>query len=173
MLLFSDTDKGMITDSGDSPTIFVDADACPTVVRDMVILASKRRSLKAVFVANKMLPLPALPLLSFEQVKPTPDAADQLIAERAAEGDLVITQDIPLAYILVKKRVAVVSPRGEVFTEENIGDRLSMRDLLQDLRDTGEATGGPSQFGEREKRNFAAAFDRELTRILNKRAKKA
>ncbi|MBX9695733.1 MAG: YaiI/YqxD family protein [Cyanobacteria bacterium] len=151
--------------------IWVDADACPVAVRDVVIAAARRRTVEVIFVANKPLSIPVSPLLSSLQSDLSPDAADRMIAERTNAGDIVITHDIPLAHILVKKEVVVISPRGELFSEENIGDRLSIRNLLQDMRDTGEITGGPKQFGEREKRAFAATFDRELTRALKRSQK--
>jgi len=149
--------------------IWVDADACPGAVKDIVMSAALKRKVEAVFLANKTLTLPASTFISFQLVKATPDAADQLIAREAATGDLVITQDIPLAHILVTNGVTTISPRGIIFTPDNIGERLSVRDLMTELRDSGEMTGGPKQFGEKEKRHFASAFDRELTRLLRLR----
>jgi uncharacterized protein YaiI (UPF0178 family) len=146
--------------------IWVDADACPGAVKDIVITAAHKRSVETTFVANKMITVPASPLFSFVQVDMSPDAADRLIVERAVKGDLVITQDIPLAHDLIQNSVTVINPRGETFTPDNIGERLSIRNLLQDVRDTGEITGGPKPFGEKEKRAFASTFDRELTRLL-------
>lgn len=148
--------------------IWVDADACPGVVRDIVLAASRRRKIETIFVANKFLALPISELVQFIQVENSPDAADAYIVERALPGDLVITQDIPLAHPLVHKNVVVISPRGVVFDEDNIGVRLSIRDMMQDMRDVGIITGGPKQFGEKEKREFASSFDRELTKLLKK-----
>lgn len=148
--------------------IWVDADACPGAVRDIVLTASHRRKVETVFVANKPLALPVSDLVSFVLVGNAPDAADGYIIERAEKGDLVITQDIPLAHPLVHRNIVVISPRGVVFDEHNIGERLSIRDMLQDMRDAGIVTGGPKQFGEKEKREFASSFDRELTKLLKK-----
>jgi uncharacterized protein YaiI (UPF0178 family) len=148
--------------------IWVDADACPGAVRDIVIAASHKRKIPASFVANKQLSLPISDLIAFVLVGNAPDAADAYIVEQAQKGDLVITQDIPLAHPLVHKQIVVISPRGLVFDEDNIGERLSVRDMLQDMRDVGIVTGGPKQFGDKEKREFASSFDRELTKLLKK-----
>ncbi len=151
--------------------IWVDADACPGAVKDIVVSAAHKRSIETVFVANKAIALPTSPLLSCVQVDMSPDAADRVIAEEAQPGDLVITQDIPLAHTLVHKEIMVINPRGDTFTADNIGERLSIRNMLQDMRDTGTMTGGPSQFGEKEKRAFASTFDRELTKLIRKAQK--
>lgn len=148
--------------------IWVDADACPGSVRDIVLTAAYKRKLETVFVANKQLSLPVSDLVKFVQVGNAPDAADAYIIEQSIEGDLVITQDIPLAHPLVHRKIVVISPRGVVFDEDNIGDRLSIRDMMQDMRDAGVVTGGPKQFGDKEKREFASSFDRELTKLLKK-----
>jgi len=149
--------------------IWVDADACPVAVKDIIVSAAVKRAVETVFVANKKLTFLTSPLISFQLVDASPDAADHLIAQQAEPGDLAITQDIPLAYDLVTKGVTTISPRGVLFSPDNIGERLSVRDLMQELRDTGEMTGGPKQFGDKEKRHFASAFDRELTRLLRTR----
>jgi uncharacterized protein YaiI (UPF0178 family) len=151
--------------------IWVDADACPGAIKDIITTAAVKRAVEAVFVANKTLTFPVSTYISFQLVAAGPDIADQHIAEEAQPGDLVITQDIPLAHILVTKGVATISPRGVIFCPDNIGERLSVRDLMQELRDTGEMTGGPKQCGDKEKRAFASAFDRELTRLLRARPK--
>ncbi|HEY9759140.1 MAG TPA: YaiI/YqxD family protein [Oculatellaceae cyanobacterium] len=148
--------------------IWVDADAVPGAVKDVVLAAALKRRIETVFVANKPISLPQSPLLSLVIVKKTPDAADYYINEQAAEGDFTITQDIPLAHLLVKRGLTVINPRGEKYSEENIGERLSIRNLMEQLRDQGEITGGPARFGEKEKRAFAATFDRELTRLLKR-----
>lgn len=146
--------------------IWVDADACPGAVKDIVVSAAHRRSIETVFVANKAILLPSSPLISAVQVDMSPDAADRVIEKHASKGDMVITQDIPLAHALVQQGILVINPRGDLYTEENIGERLSIRNFMQDARDAGEITGGPKQFGEREKRAFAATFDRELTKLI-------
>lgn len=146
--------------------IWVDADACPVAVRDIISRAAHRRGIETVFVANKALPVMQSPRISFVEVDDSPDAADGFIAENAQSTDLVVTQDIPLAHILVSKNIMVLSPRGVTFAPENIGERISVRNLMQDLRDSGESTGGPRPFGDKERRAFASAFDRALTRLL-------
>lgn len=148
--------------------IWVDADACPGAVRDVVLAASYKRKIETIFVANKQLTLPVSDLVQFILVGNAPDAADAYIIEQAVRGDLVITQDIPLAHPLVRREIVVISPRGVVFDDDNIGERLSIRDMMQDMRDAGMVTGGPKQFWEREKREFASSFDRELTKLLKK-----
>jgi uncharacterized protein YaiI (UPF0178 family) len=146
--------------------IWVDADACPGAVRDIIITAAIRRTVMAVFVANKSLWLPESSCLSFIQVNKTPDAADLYIKENARKFDLVVTQDILLAQVLVQLGTSVIDPRGKKFTEDNIGESVSTRNLMQELRDIGEIKGGAKQFGEKEKRAFASSFDQELTRLL-------
>jgi uncharacterized protein YaiI (UPF0178 family) len=145
--------------------IWIDADACPQAVRDIVIKTVVRLKLEAVFVANKSLNLPESPLIKSVLVPAGPDVADDYIKTSAQDSDLVISQDIPLAHYLVKAGIVVINPRGDVYTEANISDRISSRDLMESLRDAGMITGGPGQFGEKEKRAFASALDRELTRL--------
>ncbi len=122
-----------------------------------------------VFVANKRLTLPRSELVSTVQVGAGLDVADQHIATSAQQGDLAVTQDIPLAALLVPKRVVVLDPRGELFSEENIAERLSVRNFMQELRDSGVNTGGPGGFSAQDKQKFAATLDRELTRLLKSR----
>jgi uncharacterized protein len=148
--------------------IWVDADACPGAVKDIVITAANKRSVSTIFVANKTLSLPNTPYLSLIQVEKSPDAADFYIKEHAELADLVITQDILLAHNLVAMGIAVINPRGKKFTEENIGEIVATHNLMEGLRDGGAITGGPKQFGDKEKRAFAATFDQELNRLLRK-----
>lgn len=145
--------------------IWVDADACPGPVRDILLRTAQRLGLATVFVANKRLNLKPSPHVSSVQVGAGLDVADAYIAGYAAQGDLAVTQDIPLAALLVAKGVVVMDPRGELFTEENISERLSVRNFLQELRDSGVTTGGPSGFSDSDKQEFAATLDRELTRL--------
>lgn len=128
--------------------------------------AADRKQVETVFVANKGLQLPESPCLVFARVEPTLDAADRYIQENAVPGDLVITQDIPLAAVLVPAGVEVIDTRGSKFTPDDVGERLSIRNFLKELRDGGEITGGPKQFSDRDKRAFAATFDKELSRLL-------
>ncbi len=145
--------------------IWVDADACPGPVRDILLRASQRLRVAIVFVANKRLTLPRTELVSTVQVGAGLDVADRHIAESAQRGDLAVTQDIPLAAQLVPRGVVVLDPRGELFTEENIAERLSVRNFMQELRESGVMTGGPSGFSAQDRQQFAAALDRELARL--------
>ncbi len=146
--------------------IWIDADSCPGPVRDIVVRAATRRTIQTLFVANKSLALPASPYLTLVQVSRSADAADAYIKEHAESIDLVVTQDIPLAAALVAAGVCVINPRGEKYTEDNVLERLSLRNFMQDLRDSGEVTGGPKQFNDSDRRAFAARLDRELTSLL-------
>lgn len=148
--------------------IYVDADACPGVIKDIIIRAANSRKIPTIFVANKVLLLPVSEYLRQETVEAGLDKADAFIAENAVASDLVVTQDIPLAHQLVKKGIVAINPRGLIYTEDNIGDRISVRDLLTDLRDSGEITGGPKPFGDKDKRAFASSFDRVLTQLLRR-----
>ncbi|MBY0357513.1 MAG: YaiI/YqxD family protein [Candidatus Obscuribacterales bacterium] len=148
--------------------LWIDADACPQQIRDIVLRAINRLHVQTIFVANKPLYLPPMNNLSFIQVKPGPDVADAYILEHATAGDFVITQDIPLAAELVPKNISVLSPRGDLYTADNIADNLARRNLLQDLRDQGEVLGGPRPFDEKIKRQFANHFDAELNKLMRK-----
>ena len=147
-------------------TIWVDADAAPRPVKDIVMRAGQRLGLEVVLVANQRLSIPLNnPYVRAVEVQGGPDVADQHIADHAAEGDLAITADIPLAAILVEKKVVVLDPRGEEYSEANVRERLSIRDFMEGLRGSGVETGGPKAYGDREKQAFAAALDRTLTRF--------
>lgn len=148
--------------------IWVDADACPGPVRDILLRAAQRLRVRIVFVANKRLQLPVSDLVSSVQVGAGLDVADGHIAAAASSGDLAVTQDIPLAALLVPKGVVVLDPRGERFSEENISERLSVRNFMQELREAGVATGGPSAFSAQDRQQFAAALDRELSRLARR-----
>ena len=146
--------------------IWVDADAAPRDVKEIVARAALRLELPAALVANRRLQTPANnPFVSAVAVPGGPDVADDHIAEHASPGDLAITADIPLAARLVAKGVFTIDPRGEEYTTENIGERLSIRDFMDQLRSTGVETGGPRPFGAQEKRAFANALDRALAKM--------
>lgn len=150
--------------------LWIDADAAPQVVKEICYRASDRLKLATVLVANQRVALPAgYTHLSAVRVDGGPDAADRYIAEHAEAGDVAVTQDIPLAALLVPKGVAVIDPRGEVFTLESIGERLSVRNFMDGLRGAGVDTGGHDAYGMREKQAFANALDRALTRALKGR----
>ena len=144
--------------------IWVDADACPGVVKDILFRASRRTGVALVLVANRAIAVPALPNVSFMQVRRGFDEADREIVERMSEGDLVVTQDIPLAAEAIAKGGLAISPRGEVYSSETIGERLAMRDFMESLRSTGVDTGGPAAFGPRDSQGFARQLDAWLSR---------
>jgi len=147
--------------------IWVDADASPRDVKDIIARAALRLELETKLVANHRLQTPANnPFVTAVRVEGGPDVADDHIAEQAEPGDLAITADIPLAARLVAKGVSTIDPRGPEYTEENIRERLSVRDFMDQLRSTGIQTGGPDAFGPKEKQAFAASLDRVLTRLL-------
>jgi uncharacterized protein YaiI (UPF0178 family) len=157
----------MPTDS--SMTIWVDADAVPREVKEIILRAAKRLGIETVLVANQRIHLPLNnPIVRAVRVEGGPDVADRYIAEHASRGDVAVSADIPLASALVDKGVEVLDHRGEAYTEENIGERLSVRNFMEAVRDTGVDTGGPRPYGEREKRAFANAFDRTLTRLRSR-----
>ena len=144
--------------------IWVDADACPRAMRDIIIRGAERSGITATFVANHALPLPRLALIKMITVPGGADAADQLIIERAVAGDLAITSDLPMALELIEKDVEVLTARGESLTSDNIRARLNIRDFMETMRGSGEMTGGPSRQNAQDVREFANAFDRALTR---------
>lgn len=149
-----------------SPTVWVDADACPRPVKEILFKAAGRRKVDVILVANASMAVPRSPRVRSLTVPHGFDAADDYIADHAVPGDLVITQDIPLAAILVEQKVAVIDPRGSELDAGNIRERLSMRNFREEMRGAGVQTGGPSAFGDREKQAFANGFDRVLTRLV-------
>jgi len=150
--------------------IWIDADATPREVKELVFRAAKRLGVNTILVANLRLQPPAgNPMVTAIWVDGGPDVADQHIATHAEPGDLVVTQDIPLAAMLVPRGISVLDPRGDEHTSETIGERLSVRDFMDQLRGTGAMTGGPPPFDARARQAFAAALDRTLTRLLRNR----
>ena len=146
--------------------LWVDADACPGEIKDLIIRAAKRLKIYTIFVANKYISVPDSIYISHIRIGMDPEAVDEHIAEQAQAGDLAVTQDIPLASALVPKGVVVISTRGELFDQQNIGERLSIRNFMQDLREAGGLTPGPKQFARRDKQRFSDTLDRELTKLL-------
>jgi uncharacterized protein YaiI (UPF0178 family) len=142
----------------------VDADACPRVIREILFRAAKRVECPLVLVANHAIAVPNSPWIRSMQVPQGFDVADNLIVQEVCQGDLVITSDIPLAAEIIDKGGAVISPRGEQFTHNNIRQRLNMRDFMDTMRASGEVGGGPPALGERDKQAFANALDRYLAR---------
>lgn len=145
--------------------LWIDADAAPRDVKELCFRASDRLQLDTILVANQRVQLPAgYTCLSAVRVDGGPDVADLYIAEHAEAGDVAVTADIPLAALLVPKGVVVIDPRGDEYTEESIGERLSLRNFMDGLRSTGVETGGHSAYGAKDKQAFANALDRALTR---------
>jgi uncharacterized protein YaiI (UPF0178 family) len=150
--------------------LWIDADAAPQAVKEICFRTSDRLKLDTVLVANQRVQIPVgYSSVTAIRVDGSPDAADRYIAEHAEAGDVAVTQDVPLAAILVPKGVAVIDPRGEVFSEESIGERLSVRNFMDELRTTGVDTGGHGVYGQRERQAFANALDRALTRTLRQK----
>ena len=150
--------------------LWLDADAAPRDVKEICFRASERLALETVLVANQRLQLPlGYKHLSAVRVDGGPDVADRYIAEHAEQGDVAVTADIPLAALLVPKGVVVLDPRGEEYTAESIGERLSVRNFMDALRGSGVETGGHGTYGAREKQAFANGLDRALTRALRGR----
>src|SRR5450759_701349 len=148
--------------------IWIDADAAPQDVKEIVFRAARRLQLEAVLVANSWLtPPPGNPFVTAVRVAGGPDIADRHIADHAEPGDVAITADIPLAARLVENQVAVIDVRGEEYTEDNVSDRLSMRDLMDGLRGAGLLEpGGPRPYGPNDIQAFSANLDRVLRRVL-------
>lgn len=145
-------------------TIWVDADACPNVIKEVLYRAATRVALPLVLVANQPLRIPPSPLISTIQVPAGFDVADNEIVRRLQVGDLVITADIPLAAEVIEKGGHALNPRGELYTTDNIKQRLSMRNFMEELRGSGVETGGPATLGKNDRQAFANALDRFLAR---------
>lgn len=142
--------------------IWVDADACPRAIKDILYRAAQRVGVPLRLVANQPMQTPPSRLIRSVQVGRGFDVADRYIAEHAAPGDLVITADIPLAAAVVEAGVDAINPRGEHYTKENIRERLALRDLMTELRDSGEITGGPAPLNPSDRQAFANALDKRL-----------
>lgn len=139
--------------------IWVDADACPVVIKDILYRASTRWQRPLTLVANQMLRTPPSPLIRAVQVPRGFDVADDYIVQNTVAGDLVITGDIPLASLVLARGALVVSPRGEKYTLETIGERLAVRDMMDELRSLGVDTGGPASLSQSDRRAFASVLD--------------
>ena len=144
--------------------IWVDADACPRVVKNMLFRVAERASVEVILVANQSLATPGSKFIRSIQVSGGFDEADNYIVERSAKGDLAVTADIPLAAELVDKSVQVLSPRGEPFTRENIRQKLNMRDFMETMRASGMESGGPPPFSQADGKSFADQLDRIVAR---------
>ena len=142
--------------------IWVDADACPVVIKEILFKAAERTGVRLTLVANKPVRIPAASYIKFILVSPGPDVADNEIVKRLEVDDLVITSDIPLAAKVVEKGGFALNPRGEMYTTENIKERLSARDFMDTLRSSGIDTGGPSALSKRDRQSFANHLDQLL-----------
>lgn len=140
--------------------IWIDADACPKAVKEILFKTSARLKIELSLVANSYQAIPHSPLITLTIVGKKLDEADQYIVDHVLSGELVITADIPLAAKVVEKEAYALNPRGELYTEENIGEILSMRDFMKDLRDGGAITGGPSVFGPKDVEQFANSLNK-------------
>jgi len=147
------------------PTIWIDADACPKLVKEIIYKISHRLQLEVVLVANKSMFIPQSPLIRQVTVKLGADVADNYIVEKVKENDIVITADLPLAAFIVEKNAIGLNVRGEIYTEDNVRERLSLRDFMKDLRDNGIITGGPDSFGAKDAERFTNAINKILNRM--------
>ncbi|MCA1768803.1 MAG: YaiI/YqxD family protein [Halomonas sp.] len=146
------------------PTLWVDADACPKVARDIIIRAAERTSTDAWFVANHTVPLPRSAWVKALAVSQGFDAADDEIVERIQANDLLITSDLPLAMSAIERGAKVMTTRGEALNANNIRARVQMRDFMETMRASGEHTGGPKGYTDADRREFANALDRWLAK---------
>ena len=142
--------------------IWVDADACPGVIKDILFRAAERARVEMMLVANQAMRIPPSQYIRFTQVGSGFDVADKHITEKLAANDLVITADIPLAAAAIDKGAHALNPRGELYTKDNIRERLSMRNFMDELRGSGVATGGPAPLNPRDREAFANSLDRFL-----------
>jgi len=145
--------------------IWVDADACPGVIKEIIFRAAERRQIQTTLVANQMLRTPPSKFIRAIQVPSGFDVADAHIVEQVQPGDLVITADIPLASLVIGRGGHALNPRGEMYTTANIRERLAMRNFMEELRSAGVDTGGPAAFGQADRQAFANQLDRFLARI--------
>lgn len=148
--------------------VWVDADACPAVIKEILFRAAVRVPVETVFVANQFLRVPSSPFIRSIQVPKGFDVADARIAEEVEAGDLVVTSDIPLAAAVIEKRATALSPRGELFDAGNIRERLSMRNFLDELRGSGVQTGGPPALSSADRQAFAGHLDRLLSQGVSR-----
>ncbi|WP_066959516.1 YaiI/YqxD family protein [Microbulbifer sp. Q7] len=150
------------------PKIWVDADACPTVIKDILFRAAERTQTEMTLVANQHVRVPPSQYIRSVQVTAGFDVADNEIVRQCAAGDLVITADIPLASEVIDKDATALNPRGEKYSKANIRARLNMRDFMETLRSSGVHTGGPPPLGQQERKAFADQLDRWLVQARNK-----
>ncbi len=146
--------------------IWVDADACPVVIKEILFRAAVRKKIQVTLVANHQMQIPKSPFIQFVQVTSGFDVADNEIVKRIEKGDLVITGDIPLAAEVIEKEALALNPRGEMYTTENIKQRLNMRDFMETMRSSGvEVGGGPPPLNQKDRQAFANHLDRLLLSV--------
>jgi uncharacterized protein YaiI (UPF0178 family) len=148
--------------------IWVDAAACPGVIKQILFKAAQRTQLPLTLVANQPLNTPPSPLINSVQVEAGFDVADNYIVQQVDVGDLVVTADIPLAADVVEKGAHAINPRGELYTPENIRQRLQMRNFMEEMRNAGQASGGPPPLNNTDRQYFANNLDRLLAKALKK-----
>lgn len=148
------------------PLIWIDGDACPRVVKEIVYRAAERLSVRVKVVANKPMWVPQSELIELVLVPHGFDVADAHIASLVTATDLVITADVPFAQLVVQRQAVAISPKGEIYDAASIGERLAVRNLMTELRSSGEIQGGGRPYSDQDKKAFAAAFDRILTRLI-------
>jgi len=146
--------------------IWVDADACPVVIKEIIFRAAERRQVHVTLVANKLLTIPRSPLIHAVRVSSGFDEADNYIAEQVDAGDLVITADIPLASMVIERGGHALNPRGERYSADTIRQKLTMRDFMDQLRGSGIQTGGPPALSQRDRKAFGDELDRFLALAL-------
>jgi len=144
--------------------IWVDADACPAVVKDILFRVAERLQLNVTLVANQLIRVPGSRFIRALQVPAGPDVADAEIVARVNPGDIVVTGDIPLAALVLDKGGLPLNPRGEWYTKDTIAQQLTMRAFMEELRGSGVDTGGPAAFNQADRQNFANSLDRQLAR---------
>ncbi|MBS1209416.1 MAG: YaiI/YqxD family protein [Proteobacteria bacterium] len=151
--------------SSGKPRLWVDADACPVVIKEIIFRAANRKQLETILVANQMLRVPPSPHIRAVQVPAGFDVADNYIAAQLRPGDLVVTADIPLAAQVIERGGCALNPRGELYTAANVRESLSMRDFMESLRASGVQTSGPAAFSQSDRQAFANQLDRLLVRV--------
>ena len=147
--------------------IWIDADACPVAIKEILFRAAERTGILLTLVANQRIDVPRSRLIKSIQVASGFDAADNEIVKRITPGDLVITSDIPLAAEIIEKQAIALSPRGELYTADNIKNRLTMRDFMDSLRSSGIDTGGPPPLNQGDRKAFADQLDRILSKRVS------
>lgn len=153
--------------------IWVDADACPGAIKELLFRAAERRKIKVTLVANTSMRVPNHPLIGIVVVPSGMNIADRKIVELASPGDLVVTADIPLAADVIAKGAQALNPRGELYTEANIGERVATRNVLDSLRGDGQISGGPAGFSPKDRQTFANVLDRWLVKAEAQAKKQA